>query len=442
MSATSTTSPVGRGSPVSWAFLGWLLVADQMLLPMFHAGGAPYKLSFLLCGLWLIDTLARGERDPWLARQYSRFVLAMAVVVGCALLGELWLAANYPVSDYGQTVRSVLIYGLVTLSFGIGLSAGGRFRFEWLVPILLVALALNFATIFLRASLPPWLIDMYYSEQQVAALADKGVTDTRALLEMVRPRGLFSNPNVSAHMVNVIALFIYLGLRNGRMQPPRPLVSLLVIALPLLLSTMLASRGEFLVASLLAFLNFRLIFRRSSARARASLAVTAIVVPLLGAVALARVVDVTSLVENWDRVMTVLDAVSEPSQMSSDEQELSGVSRPLLTFHRMWVRFEFSPIFGTGFSATDGPPFAAGTEFFHNDWFRVIATSGLLGLAAMLWILWEFCRPYGLVALVPFVLPAMVNSFMLVIPAFMFYFFMIGVLNAGGRPQPTSPNSA
>jgi len=416
----------------SWAFLGLFLVADQLLLPMFHAGGAPFKLSFFLCALWFVDSLARTERDPVLAADFRRFAFAMAVIIGCALLGELWLAASYSVSDYSQTIRSVLIYVLVTLSFGLGLSAG-RFRLEWLIPILFVALALNFATIFLKSSIPQWFIDLYYSEQQVMRLGDKGVVDSRDLLEMLRPRGLFSNPNVSAHMVNVIALFIHLGLRWRRMKVPGPLVGLGVVVLPLLLSMLLASRGEFLVALVLGFLNFRVIVRDSSPRSRARLALVAVTVPVIAAIGLIRAIDMDALIQNWDRVMTIIDAVSAPADLSPDEQSLSGISRPLLTFQRMWVRFEFSPLFGSGFSATDGPPFAAGTEFFHNDWFRLIATSGLIGLGAMVWIIWRYCRPLGWIALIPFVLPGIVNSFMLVIPAFMFYFFMIGVMQAKTR---------
>ncbi|HEV8442653.1 MAG TPA: O-antigen ligase family protein [Steroidobacteraceae bacterium] len=417
---------------MSWSFFGLLLVADQLLLPMLHVGSVPYKVSFLLCGLWLVDTLARPTHDRDNVRDFRRFATALGLVVGCSLLGELWLAANYQVSDYGQTIRSLLIYGLVMLAFGMGLSAT-RFRFEWLIPILFIAVALNMATIFLRSSIPSWFVDLYYSEQQVINLMDHGVVDSRSLLEMVRPRGLFSNPNVSAHMVNVIVLFIHLGLKHGRMRTPKPLVALGIVALPLVLSMLLASRGEFLVALVLGVLNFRLVMQRSGAQARLRLVLAVSLAPVAAIVGLLRVVDVDTITENWDRIVTIADAVSKPNELSADEEQLSGIARPLLTLQRMWGRFQFSPLFGSGFSATAGPPFEAGTEFFHNDWFRIIATSGLIGLAAMLWIVWCICAPFGWVAVIPFVLPAMVNTFMLAIPAFIFYFFMIGVLRSGGR---------
>jgi O-antigen ligase len=137
-------------------------------------------------------------------------------------------------------------------------------------------------------------------------------------------------------------------------------------------------------------------------------------------------------------MLRLFDALQGSSQLSTDEQSLSGLSRPLLMLERMWERFQFSPVFGAGFSATVGPPFAEGSEFFHNDWLRMVATSGLVGLGAMLWIVWRYCLRYSWVAAIPFVLPGLVNTFMLLIPAFLFYFFMIGVLHATD-PRPPLP---
>lgn len=440
MNAASYSLPLRLWGP-SWATLGLLMVVDQLVLPIFHLGGAPFKVSYFICGLWLLDALVRDERDAYHTRLFMRFAGAVAVIVGCALLGELWLAANYEVAKYAQTVRSVQIYLLVTFAFGMGLSSG-RFKFEWLVPVLVVAAGLNLLTIGLRASLPSWFVDLYYPEQGVAQLVNQGVVDARSLLEMVRPRGLFGNPNASAHMVTVIGLFIYLGLRHGRMRAPGTLAAIGVIGLPLLVSTLLASRGEMLVCALLTLLNFRQIFRLSDGAARTRLTIAAVLAPVLVIAAVVRIVSETSLQLNWQRFLTLFDALQNSSQVSGDQQNLSGISRPLLMFQVAWERFQFSPLFGSGFSATVGAPFDFGTEYFHNDWFRVAVTSGLAGLAAMVWIVWTYCRRFGWIALIPFVLPGMVNTFMLLIPAFMFYFFMIGVLYATDRQAPATEPAA
>jgi O-Antigen ligase len=412
---------------ISWAFLGLLLAADQLLLPMFHAGAVPYKVSYAICGLWLIDRLAfGGAADPQGSADFRSFSRAIGLIIACGLVGELWLWANYPVAEYGQAVRSVLIYVLVILSFGLGLSAR-RFRLQWLVPILFAALALNFGFILLRAAMPGWIVDLYYTDLHVGAFIEFGVNDVRGLLEMARPRGLFGNPNVSGLLVNIISLFIHIGLRYRLLRVPSPVVGVAMVALPIPLMIALASRGEFVVSCVLALLNYRLIFQRSGPSRRVWLVVLTSLLPIVAALALVRVLGADTLEQNVERALSVLNVVNKLSE-GNDEEQASSIARPLLMLRAMSDRFSFSPLFGAGFSSTAGPPFADQTDHFHNDWFRMLATSGLIGLAAMLWILWRFSVPFGWVALIPFVLPAMVNTFVLVLPAMMFYFFMIGVL--------------
>ena len=61
--------------------------------------------------------------------------------------------------------------------------------------------------------MPTSLIDLYYSERDVANLASLGIADIDDILEMYRPRGLFPNPNASALMINIVVLFLHYGRR-------------------------------------------------------------------------------------------------------------------------------------------------------------------------------------------------------------------------------------
>lgn len=411
-----------------WALLGLLLAIDQLLLPMFHAGSFPYKISYFICGLWLISHACFGFRDAARTTDFRGVVVSIGSIVTASVLGELWLRANYAIVEDGQAVRSVLIYVLGILSFGLGLSAARRFNLRALIWILFTAIALNFAFIFLKTAMPQWLIDLYYSEQAVSTLADiadSGIRDVRDVLELTRPRGLFGNPNNSALMVNVIVLFIHIALRQRLMRAPGPLIGLGIVVLPLTLSIALASRGEFVVACLFALLNYRVLFRGYSPVRRMRMVAMTALLPVIAVIGVAHVLGGETLQQNLDRALSVLDVVNKVSEGTDDEQEVASIARPLLTLERMAVRFQFSPIVGAGYSATQGAPFPEGTEFFHNDWFRMIATSGLVGIVALLWFIRRYCLPLGWMTFVPFVLPALVNSFVLSIPAFMFYFFMI-----------------
>src|SRR5258708_31270195 len=142
---------------MSFALIGLILVVDQLLVPMFHIGPLPYKISYVLLGLWLGDWVLGGAHPSQrrTAADFVRVAIAIGIIVGCALAGEVILAFRSPPSSYGEAVRSVLIYVLVTLSFGLGLSAR-RFQLKWLIVVLFVSIGLNLAFVFLRTGLPAW----------------------------------------------------------------------------------------------------------------------------------------------------------------------------------------------------------------------------------------------------------------------------------------------
>ena len=426
---TSATTGWNGIIPVSWPILGLMLTLDQLLLPMLHIGSFPYKPSYLICLFWLTRWITRPSSSSAEQRDVTLFFAAIAVLISCALVGEVWLAAVYKVTDYGQTMRSILIHLLTALAFGVGTKARS-FKLEWLVPTLIVAASLNFIFIAFKSLLPSQLIDFYYPPLAVDQLGAFGVSDVGQLLDLARPRGLFGNPNVSAFMVNVIALFLHIGFRHRLLPLPKPLVALAVVALPLLLSITVMSRGEIIVSAMLAALNLRVIWRASRAYARSRITLYLALIPITVSIGLVRVLDGDSLGSSIERAASIFDVVSKASDSSQESRDLDSIARPLITLKRMSDRFAFSPLFGSGFSATAGPPFEAGTEYFHNDWFRVIATTGLVGLATMFWLLWRFVWPLGWPTIIPFILPALVNTFTLNIPGSMFYWFMIAVISA------------
>jgi hypothetical protein len=416
---------------MSFALIGLILVVDQLLVPMFHIGPFPYKISYLLLGLWLGDWVLGGVHPSQrrAAADFLRAAIAISIIVGCALVGEVILAFRSPPSSYGEAVRSVLIYVLATLSFGLGLSAR-RFQLKWLIVVLFVSIGLNLAFVFLRTGLPAWLINFYYSQRDVNTVAISGVSDVAGMLDLTRPRGLFSNPNVSALMVNIVALFIHLAWRKRLLGLPGALVGMAVVVLPVVLTAVLASRGEFLVASVLAFLNLRLMFGAQSIFKRIRVALVAGIIGLVAVAGSSTLRSGESPLQNLERILQLRNIFDVSSGATEEDQATGGLARPLIGLVGAWDRFSTSPLVGTGFSVGQAYPFDFETQYFHNDWFRLLVTSGPIGVAAMLWLIRRFCWPLGWPAIIPFVLPGLVNTFQLNIPAFMFYFFMVGVLRA------------
>jgi O-antigen ligase len=108
-----------------------------------------------------------------------------------------------------------------------------------------------------------------------------------------------------------------------------------------------------------------------------------------------------------------------------------GLKRPLILWNTAKVRIAESPIFGSGYNAVSGSntfPYDYSPRYYHNDWLRLVVTSGLIGVFLFLFLIRNHILIYDILLISPFVLPALTNTFLLSIPSVMFYFFMLGIL--------------
>src|SRR3989339_1286860 len=90
---------VSRTKPVlfvlTYTHLGLFVVVDQLLLPMFHLGTFPFKISYFILVLGLLPALNhQGQSlvDRQHTQDFIRFSLLIFGIILCALLGEIWLA--------------------------------------------------------------------------------------------------------------------------------------------------------------------------------------------------------------------------------------------------------------------------------------------------------------------------------------------------------------
>jgi hypothetical protein len=415
--------------PLSFSFFGLILVIDQLLLPMFHFNGLPFKFSYFLVALWFLNFLVKRNKNYYENREFLFFSFAILLIMLCGILGELFFLGYFNADGFEPLIRSMLIYTLTIFSFGLGLSSK-KFNINWLIPIFLVAISLNFIFIFFKTQVPSWLISIYYSQAYVNDFAALGITDVKSILELGRPRGLFPNPNGSAFMVNIISLFIYLGIKKNLCKTPSSFIYFLIIILPIILSMLLASRGEFLVSLLLGFLHARLVFLYNKKFFFRIGSFVILGITFIGTYA-SQKIDMEEFRYNFERVLSIVEILNNANDSDDDVRELSSIARPLQVFVPAYERFKISPVFGSGFARVTGVEYLSeGTDYFHNDWFRLLVTSGFIGFFCMLWILNRFILPLGWVALIPFVLPGMVNTFLLNINAVMFFFFMIAVIRS------------
>ncbi len=350
------------------------------------------------------------------------------VIVG--IIGEVWLTISQDVISHNEAFRITTFYLLTTLTFGLGAQCR-QLNLNWLVKAFYGALFLNILFIVFKLKLPAWLLNYYYPERSFEILNTISMTDLENLLSLARPRGIFSNPNVSALMINLISLFIYLSFRNKLLELKLNFIGIGIILLPIFFSLLFSSRGEFIVSALLAGLYFVQIYKSIDKEKRRSLLYklfggTMIFVGLVIALAISYE-DEFHLIENVERIGLLFNMKSESNEFV--DPSLKGGSRALLFMEGGNLnRILSSPLFGTGYSVASEFPFNFPTKYNHQDWIYMLMTSGVLGVGIIIFLLKKIALPLGWPVLIPWVLPGFVNSFVLVFPAFMFYWFMIGLL--------------
>lgn len=402
--------------------LAVILVVDLLLLPMFHLGGLPIKLTFVVLALWAVSTMSAtlivGHVDPG---RNGRFILIAFPILGIAvagIFGQLYLSMQGDLVDPEEGLRSVLIYVLMILAFGFGQSVPG-FSPKWLLRVLYAAVTANFLFVFAGSDLP-WLTNFYYDE----TVADE-------ILGFARPRGLFGNPNATMLLVNMPLLFAVAATRLGYLKGVAKWHYVLIVVLALSLAFVLGSRSEFVSTTILGMaLMFSPSFRRVT-KIRGS------VIVILGSlIALSALIQLRD--SSYSFVDQTLSRFEDTNLFDVEHATTANILRPLITWDMFRDRFVVSPLFGTGFSMIEQPPFEKSPVYFHNDWFRILATSGILGGLFALFLAIQIAKRLGWVLLLPYFLPGLTNTFILNIPAVMFYFFMVGVLMERGARQAST----
>jgi O-antigen ligase len=411
---------VGQVKFLTFPNLPLLFIVDQLLFPMFHLGAIPFKISYLLIAFWLVKILFNTKK---LDKEFCKVAGIFLLIIFFSFLGELFVYFKYPQNNFAETAWSITIYLLMIFSFGISIN-NFSFNFKWLYWVFFVSVSLNFILVFFSNRIP-YLVDFYYSQYA----ADKlGLSDVSDIVNMLRPRGLFGNPNTSMLQVNVLYLFIVVFIRKRLLPRPRlPLTTLLII-FPTSLAIVLGSRSELLVTVLYSLIMIISIFGKKGF----------FIFGFIGILFLSILIWISSIISSQsdtaqaDMIKYAFQRFTKTNEeLLTTEQDDQGLNRPLILWNTAKERIAQSPIFGSGYNAIFGIgtfPYDYSPRYYHNDWLRVIVTSGIIGLFLFIYFIRYHVLTYDSLLITPFVLPALTNTFLLSIPSIMFYFFMIGIL--------------
>ena len=378
---------------------------DQLVLPMFHVGTIPFKLSYFALVFLLFRppsvTVDSSNASVELPHVQREAVFSFACLIVFSILGQLTYTLWYPFSndDVIEFGRSILIYVLMLCAFHVGVTHK-QLNAGHLLYIFIAYACLHFVLSFWSEHVP-WLASVYRTDE----------INVRAGI-----LGFQINPNGAMLMMNMIIIGLYLGYKWKRGTQYSVPVYLVVLGVSAVIGMQLGSRNAAVAWGIITLAFLFEMYKRVSVKAIPSLVGCAIIM-------VCSAVGVSALHPEWLAPENTR-LYKRVVEIGVDADEVK--ERPFLHYVEAFERALQSPLWGTGFVSCNEYPFQHSPRSYHNDWLRIVVSSGLLGVVTMLWIIYRFSMPTGWIMALPFVLPGLTNTFVLNIPAAVVYFLYAG----------------
>ncbi len=396
--------------------VAFVFLMDEALLPVFHFAGIPFKVSyvFLLCSIVFFIfsiRLSNNLRFRFEANSEAKKVVALLgilIVLSCA--GEITMTAFSGVRDAQPFWDAVLNFLFMMAAFILGYAIC-RYQKRILLWALYFYSGINIALLMFYGSLPGFIKSLYGEYYATG----------------IRIRGTGGNANTTLLVMNMLLLSVVIlyGLKKIKITG---IHLWLVLLLPILTNVFISSRGEFVHTILLEVLYVFFVVKNEKNKMK-TIARVAIIVFLLFAAYIYVFQHLYSTNAAIRYGIDRLSMIGEAAEVGEyDTGESDTLLRPFFRADVFWGRFQHSPVWGAGYSYGDAEGFIKSANGYHNDWFRVLASTGVLGLFCWFVMIKKFVKKAGLFVLLPFLIAGLTNTFLQSTHALNIYFFLFGTV--------------
>ena len=398
------------------ALIGVLFVADEALLPVFHIFGIPIKISYLLAALWLILHLLRsGLKGTDISgvivdREAKVVIRDLWLLIIISFVSEFILGLFTNVNTHTVFVDGITFFMFYIMCFGLGYTCY-KMNPKCFLYVFYIYVLINIVlTVFYRF-IPSGIYNFFI------ASVDYGD----------RARGTGGNPNTTLVQMNVLFMAIILMYKTKRLEL-KGINIWLVMVLPFLMNFVVSSRGEFIQTIILEIVYIGLyLHNQDNIAVSIAKVIGILLVLLMGYLYVTQV-----LYYQFDEVRVAINRIQALSNLTALEdssvKQTSTVARPLIHVEEFWSRFKHSPILGCGYSAGSDYDFLRSANRYHNDIFKILASTGIVG--GILWIqsIKKFFKYGGWFVITPFITSAITNTFIQSTHAINLYFFVFGII--------------
>ncbi len=408
-------------------FLIYLLIFDMCILPTSHVFGIPFKISFVICILWYFCNITKtsiktgsgvviylfDSRNALKSTYGRKLIMSMSVIIAMTVLGEISLLLMTDIINYSYTRNLLFGYILLVAFMGIGYEYY-NFNKSYLVFILVLYCGINVVFSSLRKNAPYLLKSIYGivgEDSEEAALS-------------LRINGTLGNPNATLSLMNCIFMSIIVYYAKNMIDLNNRFKLIIVMTVPIITNLFVNSRGEFLITMCLeGVLVYFAVLKQPNPEKRMELVAVLMMMLVVGLAIVWRV-----LVPNYPTVQYGIERMRDT--INGANYERLGASetiteRPFIHAREFVDRFVISPIWGTGAGVGSEYPFSVSSSQYHNDWFGIFASSGIVGGASLMYMVYLSAKKSGAFYIVPFAVTAVSNGFVASYYAIGIYFMTV-----------------
>ena len=409
-------------------FLAFVFVFDCAVLPVFKVFGMTFKISYLIGFIFLFGFFLSemANRNNLKNSEVHGIGIRIIFFVLLAVFGEFFFALLEKLTETGQLIKLIIGCLLMVGSLYFGYALKNK-RFNFLFYCLIINNVVNILLALLGRMAPGFLLKIY------AISVDTYIDG------YYRNGGIIGNPNATLLIMNMLLLAIVVLYSKGLLKLGSIKIVICII-MPLFCDIAVSSRGELIQTVLIEAYFVYSVFKKQKK-----------VFDFVKIIIVSAVVTSVSLLifnfvilPKYPNIRLSIDRLTEIEEITqTDSNEMTDtVARPFYKWDVFINRFKVSPVWGSGTDAaySNVESFAKGTTGYHNDWFLVLATSGIAGFLLWIGIIKKGVHHCGFILLTPIVTTALSNTFIQSWAGTMLYFFTIGVVLRQGDNGDATPS--
>lgn len=417
---------------ITWPIL---FLYDLFVLPLINIGPVGFRLSYIAIGVMGLKHLVFGanrirrERNVILSIPFLAFLLIVVTTIG-----HYFLVISHDVSYGYEAFRSIVHITFMALAYVAGRNIS-KFNFADLHKAFIVVIVVNLFFTIGTNWIPDVIFSLYFPEKLLSgSFAESyGISSIDALRSWYRPLGPHGSPTYSAFAVNIFYLFYVVAHLNQSIFTEKLKSRLMILLMPLILSLFYASRTEMIASGIISLVIYYHWYAKKPLWVyNVSFMVKIILATLLIYIGISYLIRDLLIEVTFVDLIRILDFIDNPLSGGASSAEGAGGGgeiRSTFMFESAWNRFIVSPLFGTGLGQ-GSERYLDTVWFYHNDVFYIFVSSGIIGALIYVALIVRHVLPMHSIMVLPFLLPGLTNSFLLVFPMVIAYFYMLGIFKS------------